>query len=112
MLLKPRGIFVQWLPYRQADNASLKMIAQTFQHVYPQATMWLNRFKGYTLLLGTREPLHIDMARLKARFQLPPSSATWPKYTWPRHGNSWKILPRGKTPSGGIRCGEYESEQL
>ena len=53
-VLKPGGIFVQWLPYHQADNASLKMIARTFQHVYPHATVWLNRFKGYTVLLGTR----------------------------------------------------------
>ena len=70
-VLKPGGIFVQWLPYHQAGNASLKMIARTFQHVYPQATVWLNRFKGYTVLLGTREPLRIDVARLQARFQRP-----------------------------------------
>jgi len=68
-VLKPGGIFVQWLPYHQVDNASLKMIARTFQHVYPHATMWLNRFKGYTLLLGTLEPLQIDMARLEAHFR-------------------------------------------
>ena len=70
-VLKPGGIFVQWLPYHQVDNASLKMIARTFQHVYPHATMWLNRFKGYTLLLGTLEPLQIDMARLEAHFRTP-----------------------------------------
>jgi spermidine synthase len=70
-VLKPGGIFVQWLPYHQVDNASLKMIARTFQHVYPHATMWLNRFKGYTLLLGTLEPLRIDLARLEAHFRTP-----------------------------------------
>ena len=68
-VLKPGGIFVQWLPYHQVDNASLKMIARTFQDVYPHATMWLNRFKGYTLLLGTLEPLQIDVARLDAHFR-------------------------------------------
>ena len=70
-VLKPGGIFVQWLPYHQVDNASLKIIARTFQHAYPHATMWLNRFKGYTLLLGTREPLQIDVARLEAHFRTP-----------------------------------------
>jgi len=70
-VLKPGGIFVQWLPYHQVDNASLKMIARTFQHVYPHATMWLNRFKGYTLLLGTLDPLQIHMARLEAHFRTP-----------------------------------------
>jgi spermidine synthase len=70
-VLKPGGIFVQWLPYHQVDNASLKMIARTFQAVYPHATMWLNRFKGYTLLLGTLEPLRVDMARLEAHFRVP-----------------------------------------
>src|SRR5262249_55125819 len=68
-VLKPGGIFVQWLPYHQVDNASLKMIARTFEDVYPHATMWLNRFKGYTLLLGTLEPLQIDVARLEAHFR-------------------------------------------
>jgi len=70
-VLKPGGIFVQWLPYHQVDTASLKMIARTFQDVYPHATMWLNRFKGYTLLLGTLEPLQIDVARLEAHFRTP-----------------------------------------
>jgi tetratricopeptide (TPR) repeat protein len=31
--------------------------------------MWLNRFKGYTLLLGTLEPLQIDVSRLEAHFR-------------------------------------------
>lgn len=70
-VLRPRGIFVQWLPYHQVDNASLKLIARTFQHVYPHATVWLNRFKGYALLLGTLEPLRIDLARLEAHFRTP-----------------------------------------
>jgi spermidine synthase len=70
-VLKPGGIFVQWLPYHQVDNASLKLIARTFQQVYPHATLWLNRFKGYTLLLGSLEPLRIDLARLARRFELP-----------------------------------------
>src|SRR5207249_3608427 len=39
--------------------------------VYPHATMWLNRFKGYTLLLGTLEPLQIDVSRLDAHFRTP-----------------------------------------
>jgi spermidine synthase len=69
--LRPGGIFVQWLPYHQVDNLSLKMIARTFLGVYPDATLWLNRFKGYTLLLGTLEPLRIDMARLVAHFRTP-----------------------------------------
>ena len=33
--------------------------------------MWLNRFKGYALLLGTLEPLRIDVARLEAHFRIP-----------------------------------------
>jgi spermidine synthase len=70
-VLKPGGLFVQWLPYHQVDNASLKTIARTFQHAYPHATVWLNRFKGYTLLVGAREPLRIDVGRLEAHFRVP-----------------------------------------
>jgi spermidine synthase len=69
--LKPGGLFVQWLPYHQVDNASLKLIARTFQHVYPHGTLWLTRFKGYALLLGTHEPLRIDVARLQNRLRDP-----------------------------------------
>ncbi len=70
-VLKPGGIFVQWLPYHQVDNTSLKRIAHTFQQVYPHATLWLTRFKGYTLLVGTLQPLRIDIAGLEARFRNP-----------------------------------------
>jgi spermidine synthase len=70
-VLKPGGIFVQWLPYHQVDNASLKLIARTLQQVYPHATLWLNRFKGYTLLLGSLAPLRIDLAQLAGRFERP-----------------------------------------
>lgn len=70
-VLRPGGIFVQWLPYHQVDNASLKLIARTFQHVYPHATLWLNRFKGYALLLGTADPLRIDLAGLQTHFDTP-----------------------------------------
>jgi spermidine synthase len=68
-VLRPGGIFVQWLPYHQVDNVSLKRIARTFQDVYPHATLWLNRFKGYALLLGTLDPLRIDVARLETRLR-------------------------------------------
>ncbi len=70
-VLRPGGIFVQWLPYHQVDNANLKTIVRTFLHVYPRATLWLTRFKGYTLLVGTLAPLNIDVARLEARFRDP-----------------------------------------
>src|SRR4030095_3874866 len=70
-VLNPGGIFVQWLPYHQVDNASLKLIARTFQDVYPHATLWLNRFKGYALLLGTLEPLRVDVPRVEAHFRTP-----------------------------------------
>jgi len=70
-VLRPGGIFVQWLPYHQVDNESLKLIARTFQHVFPEATLWLNRFKGYALLVGTLGPLAVDVARLEARFRDP-----------------------------------------
>src|SRR5262249_29508450 len=69
--LQPGGIFVQWLPYHQVDNVNLKLIARTFQHVYPHATLWLNRFKGYAFLVGTLEPLHIDVALLQQRLRQP-----------------------------------------
>ncbi len=49
-----------------------KMIARTFQEVFPHTTLWVDRVFGQTsVLLGSREPLRIDLDRYLARLARP-----------------------------------------
>jgi len=115
--LAPDGIFVQWLPYHQVDNVSLKMIARTFQAVYPHATLWLNRFKGYALLVGTREPLLIDLGRLEASFAAPAIRRDLDEV---HVANAWQLLEsftmRPETlrrfTAGSTRLNSYDHPQV
>ena len=58
-VLRPGGIFVQWLPYHQVGNESLKLIARTFQHVYPARHAVAEPLQGLRAPRGrARAPAH------------------------------------------------------
>jgi spermidine synthase len=38
------GLFCQWLPLHQLDEATLRVIVRTFQNVFPECEAWLLRF--------------------------------------------------------------------
>lgn len=42
--LAPDGLFCQWLPLHQLDEATLRVIVRTFQSVFPECEAWLLRF--------------------------------------------------------------------
>jgi spermidine synthase len=66
--LEPRGLFVQWLPLYQLDDASLRVIIQTFVEVFPEAHAMLALYNVETPalgLIGSVDPLSIDLARLE-----------------------------------------------
>jgi len=69
--LSEDGLLVQWLPYHQVNNATMKVLIKTFQQVFPYTSLWYTRFKEYALLVGTRQPLQIDFARLEQRLRDP-----------------------------------------
>jgi spermidine synthase len=69
--LSADGLLVQWLPYHQVSNATMKVIMKTFQQVFPHTSLWYTRFKEYAILVGSRRPLHIDLARLEQRLRDP-----------------------------------------
>ena len=56
----------------------------------------VNRFKGYTVLLCTRDRCALTWPVCKSAFNALPSDRTWPKCTRPRHGSSWKDLRCGR----------------
>ena len=68
------GIFCQWLPLRQLDEATLKAIVRTFNTVFPHSGAWLLRETVATPvigLIGANLPLPISSARLTEALQNP-----------------------------------------
>jgi spermidine synthase len=66
--LEPRGLFVQWLPLYQLDDAALRVIVRTWVHVFPEAHAMLALYNVETPalgLIGSVDPLRLDLARLE-----------------------------------------------
>jgi len=76
--LNPGGIVTQWVPLYESDLATVKSEMATFFDVFPNGTVWNNddRGAGYdTVVLGTVEPLQIDLDQVQARWQREPKVA-------------------------------------
>lgn len=65
------GVFVEWVPKHGLRTAEFKIIARTFQSVFRHASLWVTQgmnergqFVAYGLLVGTLQPLKIDVSRL------------------------------------------------
>ena len=67
--LNPGGILCQWLPMHGLSEGDYRMILHTFQMIFPHTTLWL--FNEYTVLLGTLDPLQMDVGCLKERMEQP-----------------------------------------
>ncbi len=63
--LTDTGVMVQWIGLRSRQHYEL--IARTFQHVFPETTVWVNG----SLLIGSVRPLRVDAAQLAKRFGVP-----------------------------------------
>jgi spermidine synthase len=77
--LTPDGVFVEWAPRHGLTMAEYKIIARTFLSVFPHTSLWVSQgmdskgsFVSYTLLVGTIEPLNIDVAKLQERLKAAP----------------------------------------
>ncbi len=72
-LLKGRllegGLVVQWLPIHLLSDAEVRMTAGTFQRVFPHTTLWLSPLRHHGVLVGTLEPLQIDLPTLRAKLE-------------------------------------------
>ncbi len=76
--LNPGGIVTQWVPLYESDLATVKSEMATFFKVFPNGTLWNNDDSGSgydTVVLGTEEPLTIDLDRLAARWQTETAAA-------------------------------------
>ena len=72
--LNPGGVVTQWVPLYESNTATVKSEIATFFNVFPNGTVWANEVdgSGYDIfLLGTAEPMRIDVGRLMQRLQRP-----------------------------------------
>jgi spermidine synthase len=73
------GVFVEWVPIHSLRLEEFKIIARTFQSVFPHASLWVIHgfdeqatLGSYVLFAATPQSLKIDVAKLHARLSAEP----------------------------------------
>lgn len=72
------GLFCQWLPLYQLDDASLHAITRSFLKAFPDGTAWLAHLSLQTpmlALVGTRDGAPLDPVHLQRRLDAPAARA-------------------------------------
>jgi len=68
--LTPGGIAVQWVPLYDTNVEAVRSAIATFFKVFPHGSVWSNGKRGKSfdvVLLGTSEPLRIDLDEIEGR---------------------------------------------
>jgi len=60
-VLKPDGVFAQWVQLYELDPEDLRMILHEFQAKFPEVSAWNSG--GDLILIGTKQPQHLNMER-------------------------------------------------
>jgi spermidine synthase len=68
--LEPSGLMAQWWPLATQNDEDSQSLVRAFLDVFPHASAWTTEFHE-VLLVGSREPLRIDSARVAARLAVP-----------------------------------------
>jgi spermidine synthase len=68
--LTDEGLLVQWLPFHLLSEEETRMTARTFQTVFPHTTLWLSPLRHHGVLVGTIQPLRIDVQEVRRRLAL------------------------------------------
>jgi len=72
--LNPGGVVTQWVPLYESNAETVNSAMATFFDVFPNGTVWANDVDGagYDIfLLGTAEPMRVDLDRLVERMHRP-----------------------------------------
>jgi spermidine synthase len=69
--LSSEGTMIEWLPYHLLNEDDVKMIARTFQNVFPHTTLWYSFSRHYYILIGTQNELKIDFSHLRQILETP-----------------------------------------
>jgi spermidine synthase len=67
--LTPDGIGCAWVPVTGIGTEPLRMVVRTFRSVFPHTSVWYmnNHVNDFVILVGTPEPLMIDIADWEMR---------------------------------------------
>lgn len=70
--LQPGGLFSQWIPLYESDEATVKSMLATFFRVFPDGLIWSNDFLGIDydfVLMGQKDDLVINIDNLQAKLK-------------------------------------------
>jgi spermidine synthase len=73
--LRPHGVFGQWLQKYQISYETFRSILAAYQSVFPEVMVFNLGMSLDTALVGTREPLRIDLDALERRMAEPATRA-------------------------------------
>jgi spermidine synthase len=62
-VLKPDGVFAQWVQLYELDPEDLRMILREFQQTFPEVSLW-HTGAADLILIGTRQPQRLDLGRV------------------------------------------------
>ena len=65
------GILAVWLATWELETTELRMLVRAFVDAFPHASLWDCTHPGEWLLIGSKEPLRIDLDALAARMASP-----------------------------------------
>ncbi|MCY1483283.1 Polyamine aminopropyltransferase [compost metagenome] len=68
--LQGRGILAQWLPLPTQNDEESRSLVRSFIDVFPHASLWTTEFHEM-LLIGSLEPLELNVPRIRQRFEQP-----------------------------------------
>ncbi len=68
--LRSHGIVAQWLPLPTQNDEDTQSLVRSFLDVYPHASLWTTELHEM-LLVGSLEPVTLDVPRIKKRFNQP-----------------------------------------
>ncbi|WP_017735563.1 fused MFS/spermidine synthase [Pseudomonas sp. CBZ-4] len=68
--LEKNGLLAQWLPLPTQNIDDSRALVRSFLNVFPYASLWTSEFHEM-LLVGSREPIELDAARIRQRFAQP-----------------------------------------
>lgn len=76
--LRPQGTFCLWLQMYEIEPEHFELILRTFASVFPEMHLFRNGFDA--VVLGSAQPLSIDLSRVKARW----SEEVQQQFAWMR----------------------------
>ncbi|BBH45657.1 hypothetical protein KU43P_21340 [Pseudomonas sp. KU43P] len=72
--LQPDGLVAQWLPLPTQNEEDSRALVRSFIDVFPHASLWTTEFHEM-LLIGSLQPLQLDVPRIRERLAQPPVAA-------------------------------------